>query len=195
MLSSVRDRFAGLRSKYAPHEHRPLDGYAAAMSGFGVLAASMAVAAKATGRPIPERPSTQDVVLVSLATHKLSRLIAKDAVTSPLRAPFTRYSEAAGAAELNEEVRDEGSALRHSIGELITCPFCLAVWVATGFTGGLVLAPRFTRLAATAMTAVAVSDFLQMAYTIAKEAAEGGSASSDGEEQAPQPALNGYVAS
>jgi hypothetical protein len=189
MLSSVRDRFADLRSRYAPHEHRPLDGYAAAMSGFGVLAASMAVAAKATGRPIPERPSTQDVVLISIATHKLSRLIAKDAVTSPLRAPFTRYAEPAGAAELNEEVRDEGSALRHSIGELITCPFCLAVWVATGFTGGLVLAPRFTRLAATAMTAVAVSDFLQMAYTIAKEAAEGDSSSDDSADA--QPAVNG----
>src|SRR5918998_20094 len=170
MLSSVRDRFAGLRSRYAPHEHRPLDGYAAAMGGFGVLAASLAVATKATGRPVPERPSTQDVVLVSIATHKLSRLIAKDAVTSPLRAPFTRYTEPAGAAELNEEVRDEGSALRHSIGELITCPFCLA---------------------ATAMTATAASDFLQMFYTMAKEAAEGDdSDDADGSDE-PRPALNG----
>lgn len=173
MLHTVRDRLTGLRKAYAPHEHRPLDGYAAAMSGFGVLAASMAVAAKVTGRPVPDRPATQDVVLIAIATHKLSRLIAKDAVTSPLRAPFTRYGEPSGAAELNEEVRDQGSALRHSIGELITCPFCLAVWVATAFTGGLVLAPRLTRLAATAMTATAVSDFLQMAYTIAKEKAEG----------------------
>ncbi len=177
MMSAVRDSFAGLRSKYAPHEHRPLDGYAAAMSGFGVLAASMAVAAKVTGRQVPDRPSTQDVLLISIATHKLSRLIAKDSVTSPLRAPFTRYAEPAGAAEINEEVRDEGSSLRHSIGELVTCPFCLAVWVATGLTGGLVLAPRLTRLAATAMTATAVSDFLQLAYSLAKEAAEGGSSS------------------
>jgi len=173
MLTSVRDRFTGLRRQYAPHEHRPLDGYAAAMGGFGLLAASLAVATKVTGRPVPERPSTQDVVLISIATHKLSRLIAKDSVTSPLRAPFTRYAEPSGAAEINEEVRDEGSALRHSIGELVTCPFCLAVWVATGLTGGLVLAPRLTRLATTAMTATAVSDFLQMAYSMAKEAAEG----------------------
>jgi hypothetical protein len=191
MLSSVRDRFAGLRHQYAPHEHRPLDGYAAALSGFGVLAASLAVATKVTGRPVPERPSTQDIVLISIATHKLSRLIAKDAVTSPLRAPFTRYAEPAGAAELNEEVRDEGSALRHSIGELITCPFCLAVWVSTALTGGLVLAPRLTRLAATAMTATAVSDFLQMAYTIAKEAAEGDSSDDEDQDEQSRPALNG----
>jgi hypothetical protein len=47
------------------------------------------------------------------------------------------------------------------------------VWVATGLTSGLVFAPRLTRLASTVFTATAVSDFLQMAYTLAKEAAEG----------------------
>jgi hypothetical protein len=173
MIRTARARLAGLRKAYAPHEHRPLDGYVVAMGAFSALAASFAVAAKVTGRPVPERVSVQDVVLISLATHKLSRLIAKESVTSPLRAPFTRYTEPGGAAEVNEEVRDQGSAIRHSIGELVTCPFCLAVWISTGFTGGLVLAPRLTRLAATAMTATAVSDFLQMAYSIAKEAAEG----------------------
>ena len=172
-VSTVRRRLAGLRRAYAPHEHRPLDGYVAAMGAFGALAASLAAAAKVTGRPVPERPATSDVVLISIATHKLSRLIAKDSVTSPLRAPFTRYTAPIGAAEVNEEVRDQGSAVRHAIGELVTCPFCLAMWVATGLTGGLVLAPRLTRLAATALTATAASDFLQMAYSLAKDAAEG----------------------
>jgi Protein of unknown function (DUF1360) len=173
MMGSVRDRLAGLRRAYAPHEHRPLDGYVAAMGAFGMLAAALGAAAKVTGRSVPERPATSDIVLISIATHKLSRLIAKDSVTSPLRAPFTRYAEPGGAAEVNEEVRDQDSSIRHSIGELITCPFCLAVWVATGLTGGLVLAPRLTRLAATTLTATAASDFLQLAYSIAKEAAEG----------------------
>jgi len=143
------------------------------MGAFGALATSLAGAAKVTGRPAPDRLSVGDVALLSIATHKLSRLLAKDAVTSPLRAPFARYAEPAGAAELNEEVRDHGSSVRHGIGELITCPFCLAVWVATGLAGGLVLAPRLTRLAAATLTATAVSDFLQMAYDIAKKAAEG----------------------
>ncbi|MBB2948057.1 hypothetical protein FB565_007828 [Actinoplanes lutulentus] len=164
---------ARLARAYSPHEHRPLDGYVVTMGAFGVLSASLVAAAKLTGAPVPERPALADVALISIATHKLSRLIAKDSVTSPLRAPFTRYAEPAGAAELNEEVRDEGSSVRHGIGELVTCPFCLAVWVATGLTGGLVLAPRFTRLVATVLTATAVSDFLQMAYSMAKEKAEG----------------------
>jgi Protein of unknown function (DUF1360) len=171
----LRVRLDRVRRAYAPHEHRPLDGYLAAMGAFGLLAGSVAAAARLGGRPAPERPATADVVLISIATHKLSRLLAKDSVTSPLRAPFTRYAEPGGAAEVNEEVRDEGSSVRHGVGELITCPFCLAVWVAGGLTGGLVLAPRLTRLAATALTATAVSDFLQFAYSAAKEAAEGGS--------------------
>jgi len=170
--TTLRARLARVGRAYAPHEHRPLDGYLAAMGAFGTLAGSLAAAAKVTGRPVPERPAVADVILISIATHKLSRLLAKDAVTSPLRAPFTRYAEPAGAAELNEEVRDEGSSLRHGIGELVTCPFCLAVWVATGLVGGLVLAPRLTRLAATTLTATAASDFLQMAYDFAKGAAE-----------------------
>ncbi len=190
MLPSVRGRFERLRKQYAPHEHRPLDGYVTTMGAFGVLAAGVAGAARLTGRPVPERPALGDVVLISIATHKLSRLIAKDAITSPLRAPFTRYSEPAGSGELNEEVRDEGSALRHSIGELVSCPFCLAVWVATGLTSGLIFAPRFTRLAATVFTATAASDFLQMAYSLAKEAAEGSpSDDEDSSDAAPRVAV------
>ncbi|GAA4598655.1 hypothetical protein BJY16_002793 [Actinoplanes octamycinicus] len=172
-MTSLQARAAETARAYAPHEHRPLAGYLVAMGAYGALAAGLAAAAKLTGRTPPERPALGDVVLISIATHKLSRLLAKDAVTSPLRAPFTRYTEPAGAAELNEEVRDEGSSVKHGIGELLTCPFCLAAWVSTGLTGGLVLAPRLTRLAATALTATAVSDFLQMAYSMAKEKAEG----------------------
>jgi hypothetical protein len=185
MISSVRGRLNRLRREYAPHEHRPLDGYVATMGAFGALAGSLAVAAKVTGKQVPERPSTADVVLISIATHKLSRLIAKDAITSPLRAPFTRYAEAGGSGEINEEVRDQGSTLRHSVGELLSCPFCLAVWVATGLTSGLVFAPRLTRLAATVFTATAASDFLQMAYSMAKEAAEGESAPAEKPTLAP----------
>jgi len=170
MATQVTDRLA---RQYSPHDHRPLDGYLVAMGAFGTLAAGLAAAAKLTGRRPPDRPAAADVLLISIATHKLSRLLAKDAVASPLRAPLARYAGPAGAAELNEEVRDEGSSVRHGLGELITCPFCLAVWVATGLTGGLVLAPRLTRLAATALTATAVSDFLQLAYDRAKKSAEG----------------------
>ena len=110
-------------------------------------------------------------MLVACATHKLSRLIAKDAVTSPIRAPFTQFAGPSGDAELAEEVRGDG--VKHAVGELITCPFCLAQWIASGFVFGLIFAPRATRLAAATMTAVAGSDFLQLTYAWGQRKAEG----------------------
>ncbi|TDC36362.1 DUF1360 domain-containing protein [Micromonospora sp. KC213] len=170
----VKQRVARLRRAYAPQENRPLDAYLKAMGSYAAVTASLAALVKVTGRPVPERPATADVVLLGIATHKLSRLLTKDAVTSPLRAPFTRYDHPIGSGEVMEQVRDSGSPTRHAIGELLSCPFCLAVWIATGLTGGLVLAPRLTRLVATALTAVAASDFLQLGYAVAQQAAEGG---------------------
>ncbi|MFC7545748.1 DUF1360 domain-containing protein [Plantactinospora sp. GCM10030261] len=169
----VRDKVTRLRRAYAPHEHRPLGGYLVSMGTYGTVTAALAGLVRVTGRPVPERPTAGDVVLLSIATHKLSRLLAKDAITSPLRAPFTRYDRPIGSGEVMEQVRDSGSGTRHAIGELLSCPFCLAVWVATGLTAGLVLTPRLTRLVATALTAVAASDFLQMGYAVAQQAAEG----------------------
>ena len=124
-----------------------------------------------TGRRLPEGFGPWDVVLLAAGTQKLSRTISKDAVTSPLRAPFTRYSGTGGPAEVMEEVRST-SGLRHSIGELITCPFCLDMWVATGFAIGMVFAPRFTRLVAGTFTVLTGADFLQLAYARAQKAAE-----------------------
>jgi hypothetical protein len=168
----IRDKVFRLRQSYAPHEHRPLGGYLIAMGTYAGIAACLGAVAQATGRSLPERPAAGDVILLSVATHKLSRLLSKDAITSPLRAPFTRYDRPIGSGEVMEKVRDDGSGAKHAFGELLSCPFCLAVWVATGLTGGLVLAPRVTRLVSTALTAVAVSDFLQMGYAVAQQAAE-----------------------
>jgi hypothetical protein len=105
-----------------------------------------------------------------VATHKLSRLIAKDTVTAPLRAPFTRFEGPQGQGELHEEVRGHGA--RHTLGELLTCPFCLAQWVATAFAAGLVFAPRPTRLVASTFATVAISDALQNVYAFLQKKAE-----------------------
>jgi len=166
------DRIRKTNRAYAAHEHRPLEGYLRTMGTYGLAGLTLTGVAMATRRRIPERISAGDVALVSLATHKLSRILAKEAVTSPLRAPFTSYVGPAGAAELTEEVRDDQGPVMHAVGELLSCPFCLAVWIASGLSAGLVLAPRFTRLVGVTFTAVAASDFLQLAYTAAKNLAE-----------------------
>jgi hypothetical protein len=156
-------------AQYRNGHDRPLGGYLKLMSVYASGAAAAAGAAKVMGRKAP-RLSPWDVVQLSAATHKLSRLIAKDPVTSPLRAPFTSYEGLSAPSELHEEVRGHG--LQHSIGELITCPMCLAQWVATGFSLGLVFAPGPVRLVMSTFTAVAGADFLQHAYVKLQQATE-----------------------
>jgi hypothetical protein len=104
---------------------------------------------------LPERVPATDVVRIALATHKLSRLIAKDEVTEFMRAPFTEDPE-------GTEPKPRGVA--HAVGELITCPYCVGLWVASGLSYAHVVVPREARFAASIFSAQALSDFLHAAF-------------------------------
>jgi hypothetical protein len=149
---------------YRQGNDRPLAGYLAAMGVYASAVAGLTLLGRRLGFRAPERISPWDVALFGVATHRLTRTMAKDAVVSPVRAPFTTYGHPEGPGELHEEVRTD-SAVRHAVGELLTCPFCLGQWVGTGFGAGLVFAPRATRLVAATLASVAVSDFLQFGYS------------------------------
>lgn len=116
---------------------------------------------------LPDEVTPRDLALIGVASHKTSRAIAKDRVTTPLRAPFTEHEGGGGPGELEESPR--GTGIRHTVGELLVCPFCLDQWVATGYAAGLVVAPRATRFVASVMATVAISDFLQVAYKASEE--------------------------
>lgn len=139
-----------------------LYSYSALIGAFNLIFAAFLLVAKTTGRPIPERVDTKDIALLGVATHKLSMIGAKDAVTSPLRAPFTEFQEKESPKSVEELPRGEG--VQKSIGELLTCQFCLGMWVASFFTYGLVLVPRVTRLVATILTVLTISDHLHQTY-------------------------------
>lgn len=152
-----------------PRRRGRIIGYATVMGVYsaGVTGATLAV----RRRGVPERlPGWSELALVGLATHKLSRLVTKEVVTTPLRAPFTEVTGRGGPAEVNE--RPVGDGWRHSLGELLSCPFCAGVWIATGLTAGTFLAPVATRAVTTTFGAVAVSDFLQLGYAAAQQHAE-----------------------
>ncbi|WP_432562415.1 DUF1360 domain-containing protein [Kineococcus sp. SYSU DK003] len=166
-LNAVHRRFHELATAYSPEEERPLGGFVGLASVYVGAIGGVSLLARARGRSLPDRISPADLALLTVATHKLSRILAKDAVTSPLRAPFTSFAGNSGEGEVMEEVR--GTGWQHSVGELLTCPFCLGVWVATGFAAGGVLAPRATRTAATVLTAVFGSDLLHLLYDSAKQ--------------------------
>lgn len=140
-----------------------LRGFGGSMTVYGLAVSGFLAAVRASGRELPSEYSLRDLAVGAVATHKFSRLLAKGSVTSPLRAPFTEFAGAAGSAEHHEEARGS-HGVRHTVGELVTCPFCLGVWVGTAYVAGLGLAPRTTRAWAAVFCVVAGSDALQQAY-------------------------------
>ena len=145
----------------------PTRDYAALVTIFNGLLATGLLARKCSKQPLPNRVDPKDVVLFALATQKLSRVITKDKVTTAFRAPFTEVEGKGGAGELEE--RPKGRGFRRAVGELLTCPFCIGTWIASGFIYGYIFTPRVTRTVASIFAVSGMADFLQQAYIKAQE--------------------------
>jgi hypothetical protein len=163
VIKQALDRPAeGIRSLTAGYNgggEMPLGGYAAILGAYFAIFGGLLVFVR---RKLPRTIQTSDVLLMGVATHKLARIVTKDWVTSPIRAPFTEYRDSVGMGEVREASR--GSGLRKATGDLLTCPWCIGPWIAGGLYTTLVKAPRAARLVASVFTSVAVSDTLHLAY-------------------------------
>lgn len=118
----------------------PYGAYAAIT---GAYAGGLALAG-ALGRLLDRDPQCQtalDLAVLSAATFKAARTLARDEVTSFLRAPFVE-----GEAHEGGEKPVESGGFEQAIGELITCSRCVGTWAAAGLAVTQVLAPRFGRL-------------------------------------------------
>lgn len=166
-MSVVDTVTARERSGQKDGERGPLGPYAGFIVVYNAALGGTLLSARLLGRELP-RPTAGDVVLFGVATHKLSRLLAKDKVTAAIRAPFTEYEAKGGPAEVEE--RPRGHGLRRAVGELVTCPYCLDQWLAAAFAAGSVYAPRGSRLVAGVFASVALADFLQLGYRAGQEA-------------------------
>jgi hypothetical protein len=140
-------------------DDRPLPEYATLTATFGTV---LGVFLLLAGNRLPERIGFGDMARIGLASYKLGRLIAKDEVTAFIRAPVTKGEESG-----EEEPKGEG--VQRVLGELLTCPYCIGLWVAAGLTCGLVVFPRETRFVTTLFGAQAVADFLNAGFVKARE--------------------------
>src|SRR5947209_13046200 len=104
MSTSTTDSQTAARalSGYSPSEEKPLGGYAALMGAFSGLVTVFAAWFARSGRSLPDRMDARDLALITVASHKASRLISKDKVTSAIRAPFAQYEGPAGPGEVSE---------------------------------------------------------------------------------------------
>jgi hypothetical protein len=152
----------------AAADPRPIGGYAGLLAVYGAGSAALVALLRRRARGFRGlRPL--DLVLYALATEHLSRLVTKDSVTAVLRFPFTRFEGTAGAGEVNEEVAAHG--VGHAVGELLTCPFCIAQWIATGLVAGSLAAPALTSAVVSVSAVARLSDYLQFLWSYAEDKA------------------------
>src|SRR3954453_6370124 len=149
-------------------QHRPLAAYGAIAAAFNGAFAAGVIAGRRADR-LPDHFCASDAALLAGATAKLSRLIAKDRVTSVIRAPFTTYEDDSGYGEVEEAAR--GTGLQRAIGELLSCQYCVSQWVAAGMVVGHALAPRETRLVAGTFAVFGLADVMNVAYSAAQDRA------------------------
>ncbi len=143
-----------------------MGGYAALATFFSVGLATL-IALLAKERRLPVRWTVRDVVATGIATSRFARIVTRDRVTMPLRAPFAKYAGAAGAGEVTE--RPRGRGLRRAIGTLLTCPYCAAPWIAAASMGALAVRPRATRFVQSILVSVTLADFVQQLYAASRK--------------------------
>ena len=146
---------------------RPLGGYAVLVGVFTVALSGILASTVTKSEDEAPELNWSDLLLLGIATHKLSRVVTKDLVTSPFRAPFVKFKKSAGAGEVEEEARGEG--IQEAVGDLITCPYCMAPWLASALVFGFQRAPRTTRVLSGIFCITAASDFLNQLYVKAKD--------------------------
>jgi Protein of unknown function (DUF1360) len=151
----------------------PYEAYAVIM---GVFVGGLGVAGLAA-RVFDRNPACQsalDFAVLSAASFKAARTLARDEVTSFLRDPFVE-----GEAHEGGEDPLESGDFRQAVGELVTCSRCGGTWAAAFLASAQILAPRFGRLLTWSLGAAGVNDFLQAGFAALTEKANELEARSD----------------
>jgi hypothetical protein len=136
----------------------PYGAYAGIMAAFAGGLGAAGVLSRLLDRD-PQCQTTLDLVVLSGATFKAARTLARDEVTSFIREPFVRGH----AHEGGEEPVASGD-LHQAIGELVTCSRCAGTWAAAALAVTQVLAPRFGRMLTWSLAAAGANDFLQAGF-------------------------------
>ncbi|OLA95580.1 MAG: hypothetical protein AUH19_09915 [Verrucomicrobia bacterium 13_2_20CM_55_10] len=77
----------------------------ASLLGFFIASVAVLTGIAMEKDRLPRRFSLLDLALLGIATHKMSRIVAKDRITGILRAPFVSYIRSAGAGEAPQHSR------------------------------------------------------------------------------------------
>lgn len=148
------------------NDPRPLEGYALLLSVYSAAVAGIALMARRR-RVLPTLPGAAEFALSALTVQYISRVLTKDSITSVVRSPMVAFEKPTGEGEVSERV--VGTGVRHAVGELVTCPFCIAQWAAIALVAGRVFTPRLTTGVVSVAALASTSNYLQLAYDALKQ--------------------------
>ena len=133
-------------------DERPLPEYATLAGAFWAVFGAFLLTSRDR---LPDRIRPTDLAALALSTYKLSRLITKEDVTAFVRAPVTEDAEG---------TRPKPEGMARVLGELLTCPYCIGLWVTSSLAYSQVVFPRETRFFTAIFGSYAVTDFLNAAF-------------------------------
>jgi hypothetical protein len=140
-----------------PIPDRPYGAYAVLT---GIFSGGVALVAAGARRRAFRPYTALDVALLSLATFKVARTVARDNVTSFIREPFVEEVREAPDEEHPVPTGD----IRQAVGELVTCTRCVGTWAAAAITATEVLAPSFGRIMVRSLALGGANDWLQAGF-------------------------------
>ncbi len=109
----------------------------------------------ASGRR-PVLPSPTELAMLGLASHRIGRMLAFERVGEPFRAPFTATVPDESGADATVVARGRG--VRWVLGELISCPTCVATWASLALAIGQRFLPAPTRVLVGVLAAAGVAE-------------------------------------
>ena len=136
---------------------RPLKAYAGLTGTFLGGVAALGVLARRHGE---QRLTPVDLTVLSLATFKAARTLARDDVTSFIREPLVE----GGPQSAEQEHPVPSGGVRQAIGELVTCSRCIGMWAAAGLVAADLAAPTVGRPLRWSLAAAGANDWLQAGF-------------------------------
>lgn len=143
----------------ASQSRKQREEYEMKLALIGLFLAFFAALAPRRGRAKEQPIHGLDVGMLGLAALRAGRLLSYDRVTEPVREPFTETEpDESGAGDT--VVPQSGSAVRETLGQLISCPVCSGTWAAAAMAYFLRLAPVPGRFFLLIMSATGLAEVL-----------------------------------
>jgi hypothetical protein len=137
----------------------PHSAYALIIASYLTFFSLVAALAGRKRRLSAEFPPGRDLLIIGLATFRLSRLVAHDRVTSVLRLPFVEEGKGEEQIEGTKE-QPKGRGLQLAVGQLLNCSWCASIWAGTFNVGVYTLFPRLGRLFLLVLSSSGIAEML-----------------------------------